>query len=138
MRKKNLFRSPVFTILKSIIGISAFGKKVFHPPQLQNPKLQPLSAHIPLRKKDPTDQPVREHTDPYGYWSYAQAADEEDTQGYPAEPHGKTGNDHGIFDIPGGPQCIGGDEGRHPDQRFYNRDKRQEPQENIHAFRFHA
>ena len=87
-------------------------KHVFHP----------FSGKIPESIADSAEGPVSEHADPDRDRAEAKDADQNRGQSNTAAPHDDAAHNHGIADISGRAQAVSGNEGRNPDDRFYDRD----------------
>ena len=68
--------------------------------------LQPFAAVETPGENNPTNSPVRKHSDPDTHRPEAQDTDQENTETEPARPHGTAGGDHGKLHITGCTNAI--------------------------------
>ena len=84
--------------------------------------LQPFAAVETPGENNPTNSPVRKHSDPDTHRPEAQDTDQENTETEPARPHGTAGGDHGKLHITGCTKTIPRHERHCPYHRLYDGD----------------
>ena len=100
--------------------------------------MKPLSSVKTECKNNPSDSPVREHSNPHCHRSNPHFSAQKNTEQYTAQPHRQAGNDHRKSNVTSCAHSISRDKRHGPDKRLYHCNPGHHIDTHLRALLFHV